>query len=157
MKKILSMAIVCGSFAGFANAEAACQQPGAVDAAPATEMFKHRFGVDDEQARQMQAIMEEQREKHRAMHEKHMQEMEQYRAETEARMKSVLNEDQLKRMEELRARRDAMRGGAGPQSEVPPSMPPRAHGPYRQPRAMPEMVPPVPGPWIAPRFPRPGE
>ncbi|MGF1547019.1 MAG: Spy/CpxP family protein refolding chaperone [Thiotrichales bacterium] len=154
MRKVLIAAIACCFSTGLVHAQAPCHGPRGAEGGPQAEMLKQRLGVDDEQAQEMQAIMEEQRAKHRAMHEKHVQEMEAARAETEARMKSVLSEEQLKRFEAMRERREAMRSGAGPNPMPAPPMRSGAPGPFGESRMAPGMMPPVPGPWLAPRFPQ---
>jgi Spy/CpxP family protein refolding chaperone len=70
------------------------------------ERMTEKLSLTNDQATQMKTIMQEQMEKRKAM-------MEQHRKETEERFATVLNEEQMKKMQELKEKRKEMRGKRG--------------------------------------------
>ena len=87
------------------TAEAAAKSPSARGIGPRIERLTQQLNLSDEQKTQVEKIFQEQIEKQRAIHD-----------ETQARLKSVLTEEQMAKMDQMRQRgRHRLKGAAKPE------------------------------------------
>ena len=76
---------------------------------PDTEQLQKLLALTDEQTISLEALLDEQYEVRRLLHEQHRSEMEQHRLETRDRLSTLLSDEQLEKLDLLQEWRETRR------------------------------------------------
>lgn len=118
--RFLPLLVVVASFAGVTWAWQEKAPAGKKEPAGQAAMVKEKLGLTDQQAEQLQAVMQEFRERARALREKSGQngptpemqeEFKKLREDRDARVKAILTPEQLERFQQMVAQRGGEHGG----------------------------------------------